>query len=58
MDGICKKELGFAANLSELLLLTQFSPVSHFYTSWKHQKTKGFLTFSGGVEMDYWAKMD
>ena len=38
MDGICKKELGFAANLSELLLLTQFSPVS----------TKGFLTFSGG----------
>ena len=24
-----------------LLTLTHFSPVSHFYTPWKHQKTKG-----------------
>ena len=23
-------------------ILTHFSPVSHFYTPWKHQKTKGF----------------
>ena len=32
-------------------ILTNFSPVSHFYTPWKRQKTKGFLTFSGGIEM-------
>ena len=37
--------------------LTQFSPVSHFYTPWKRQKTKGFLTFSGGIEMWHWTKM-
>ena len=32
--------------------LTHFSPVSHFYTPWK-----GFLTFSGGIEMWHWTKM-
>ena len=37
--------------------LTHFYPVSHFYTPWKHQKTKGFLTFSGGIEMWHWTKM-
>ena len=42
----------------QFLFLTYFSQVLQFYTSWKHQKTKGFLTFSGGVEMEYWAKMD
>ena len=30
-------------------LLTLFTPVSHFYTPWKRQKTFGFLTFSGGI---------
>ena len=35
------------------LFLTHFSPVSHFYTSWKRQKTFGFLTFSRGIEMWY-----
>ena len=40
-------------------ILTHFSPVSHFHTSWKHQKTKGFLTFSGGIEMWLkWVKFD
>ena len=29
----------------------------HFYTPWKCQKTKGFLTFSGGVEMEHWPNM-
>ena len=38
-------------------ILTHFSPVSHFYTKWKRQKTKGFLTFSGGIEMWHWTKM-
>ena len=37
--------------------LTHFSPVPHFYTPWKHQKTFGFLTFSGGIEMWHWTKM-
>ena len=37
--------------------LTHFSPVSHFYTPWKRQKTFGFLTFSGGIEMWHWTKM-
>ena len=37
--------------------LTHFSPVSHFYTPWKRQKTKGSLTFSGGIEMWHWTKM-
>ena len=26
----------------------------HFYSPWKRQKTKGFLTFSGGIEMEHW----
>ena len=30
----------------------------HFYIPWKRQKTKGFLTFSGGIEMKHWTKMD
>ena len=32
-------------------------PMSHFYTPWKRQKTFGFLTFSGGIEMGHWTKM-
>ena len=38
-------------------ILTHFSPVSHFYTPWKRQKTFGFLMFSGGIEMWHWTKM-
>ena len=37
--------------------ISHFSPVSHFYTPWKRQKNKGFLTFSGGIEMRHWTKM-
>ena len=29
--------------------LTYFSLMLVFYIPWKHQKTKGFLTFSGGI---------
>ena len=29
----------------------------HFYTTWKRQKTKGFLTFSGAIEMGCWVRM-
>ena len=31
--------------------------MSHFYTPWKRQQTYGFLTFSGGAEMQYSIKM-
>ena len=37
------------------LKLTHFSPVFHFYTLWKRQKT--ILTFSGTIEIEHWAKM-
>ena len=36
---------------------THFSPISHFYTPWKHHKTIGFLTFSDGIEMWHWTNM-
>ena len=36
--------------------LTHFSPMFHFCIPWKRQKTEGFLTFSGGIEMEHWAK--
>ena len=37
--------------------LTQFTPMFPFCTPWKRQKTRGFLTFSGGIEMRYCLKM-
>ena len=37
--------------------LTHFGPMFHFHTSWKRQKSFNFLTFSGGVEMEHWAKL-
>ena len=39
------------SNMYCVIRLTHFSPVSHFYTRWKRQKTKVFLTFSRGIEM-------
>ena len=38
-------------------LLVHFSATIPFYTPWKRQKTKRFLTFSGGIEMEQCAKM-
>ena len=29
----------------------------HFYTPWKRQKTKDFLTFSGDIEMEHSANI-
>ena len=37
-------------------ILTHFRPMFHFYTPWKHQKTGGFLMFSGDIEMEHWLK--
>ena len=45
------------SNMYCVIRLTHFSPVSHFYTRWKRQKTKVFLTFSRGIEMWHWTKM-
>ena len=35
-------------------LLTYFMQLVSFYNPWKHQKTRGFLMFTGGVERDKW----
>ena len=35
----------------------QVQPMFHFYILWKHQKTSGFLMFSGGIEVEHWLKM-
>ena len=43
--------------VSLLLTLTDFNPIVHFYTPWKCQKTFGFLTISGGIEMKHWTKI-
>ena len=37
------------------LSLTHFSSMFHFYTPWSCQKIFGFLTYSGGIEMEHWA---
>ena len=37
--------------------LNHFSTMWHFYTPWKRKKTKGFLMFSEGIEMEHWAKI-
>ena len=41
-------------NITTLYYVTHFKPMFNFYTPWKLQKTWGFLTFSGGVEMKQW----
>ena len=38
--------------------LTHFKSLVSFYIPWKHQKTFGFLMFSGGLERDQWHEMD
>ena len=40
-----------------LVSLSHYMPLFSFYTSWKHQKTKGFLMFSGGIEREQWQEM-
>ena len=31
-----------------------FQPMFPFYSPWKHQKTFGFLLFSGGIKWEHW----
>ena len=35
-------------------VLTHFKSMFYFYIPWKHQKTFGFLIFSGGIEIELW----
>ena len=35
--------------------LTRFWQIFPFYAPWKHQKTKGFLVFSGGIKLEHWS---
>ena len=37
--------------------LTHFMPLISFDTPWKHQKTSGLQTFSGGIKTDQWHEM-
>ena len=37
--------------------LTLFYPMFPFHSPWKHQKTEGFLGFSGGVKWEHWPEM-
>ena len=36
---------------------THFWPIFPFYTPWKHQKTKGFLVFSGVLKWEHWPEI-
>ena len=36
------------------LLFTYFIPIFHLYNPLKKSETRGFLTFSGGIEMNHW----
>ena len=42
---------------SNIHLSDIFSSMFYFYKSLKTLETKGFLIFSGGMEMKHWAKM-
>ena len=39
------------------MFLTNFMLLVSFYTTCKHQKTRRFLMFSGGIERDQWHEM-
>ena len=46
----------FLKTFTYFFYLTHFTPLPHFYSLWKRQKTFGFLTFSGAIEMWHWTK--
>ena len=59
-DNRSKRACMFSWTIQFFATLTHFSPMSHFYTPWKRQKTFCFLTFSGGIEYDTglkWVKL-
>ena len=42
------------SNLYLIVFLTHFMPLISFDTPWKHQKTRGFLMFSGYIKRVKW----
>ena len=51
------QDFHICTNVPLIFHLTHLSPMFHFYTPWKRQKTFSFLTFSGVIEMEHWAKI-
>ena len=49
----------FSITISKLAsyCLTHFIPLVSFYTLWTHQKARGFLIISRGIERDQWHEM-
>ena len=41
---------------SYIQFINLFTPMFHFCTTWKRQKTKGFLPFSRAIEMGHWCE--
>ena len=39
------------------IYLSYLCPMFPFYTPWKHQKTRSFKLFSGGVKWEHWPEM-
>ena len=37
--------------------LARFQPMFYPNTHWKHEKLRGFLMFSGFIEVEYWLKI-
>ena len=57
---ICQETMEDPIELNQCkvrLTLTHFRPMIHFYTPRKRQKTRGFLTFSRGLEIEHWSEM-
>ena len=57
VPGIVKKDLDLVLCGPWLKCLTHSNPLIFSYTPWKHQKTSGFLMFSGSIETKHWRKM-
>ena len=38
--------------------LIHFRSIFHFYTPWKHHKTRDFVMFSRDIEMEHWCEID
>ena len=54
----CIIKKSFAINLiNSERALTHFRPMLHFYTLWKRQKTRSFLTFSESIERGHWPEI-
>ena len=49
--------LSYLGTKTKSIKLTHFSPMFHFYTPWKRQKTFSFSVVSGGIKIEHWTKM-